>query len=58
MHNILILLVTAFVCISSAMEVEKAFIENEIVPDTIQVAPKTILNVSFFEKIKAFHLII
>lgn len=51
MHNILILLVTAFVSISSAMEVEKAFIENKIVPDTVQVAPKKILNVSFFEKI-------
>lgn len=29
-----------------ATEVEKAFIENEITPDIVPVAPKKILNVS------------
>lgn len=48
MNFILILAVTTVVCSSSAMEVEKAFKENEIVPDTLQVAPKKLVNVSSF----------
>lgn len=32
---------------SLAAEVEKSFIENEIVPDVLTIAPKKVLNVSF-----------
>lgn len=32
---------------SSSSEVEKAFTENAIVPDTLSIAPKKIVNVSF-----------
>ena len=31
----------------SALDVEKAFIENEVVPDVLTVAPKKVLTVSF-----------
>lgn len=52
----------AFICVllfamaalgaqSLALEVEKAFNENEIVPDVLTVAPKKVLNVSYFSNI-------
>lgn len=36
---------------SFAFEVEKAFNEDEIVPDVLTVAPKKVLNVSYFSNI-------
>lgn len=54
MNFILLLAVTKLVCGYSTMEVEKSFIENEIVPDTLQVAPKKLVNVSTFWTINYF----
>lgn len=56
MNFILLLAVTKLVCGYSTMEVEKTFTENEIVPDTLQVAPKKLVNVSTFWTINYFCL--
>lgn len=47
MKTPLILVIMTALCESyTPAEVEKAFTDNEIVPDTLDVAPKKILNVS------------
>lgn len=47
MKILLIIIIMSALCESSTpTEVEKAFIEHGIVPDTVSVAPKNILNVS------------
>lgn len=37
-------------CRSAPPEVEKAFLDNKIVPDSIPIAPKKIVNVLAFSK--------
>lgn len=44
--RVLLFTMAALSAQSFAADVEKAFTENEIVPDVLTVAPKKILNVS------------
>lgn len=41
---------------SLALDVEKSFTENEIVPDVLTVAPKNVLNVSYLFAIHLFFI--
>lgn len=46
-YRVLLFAMAALSAQSFAVDVEKAFAENEIVPDVLTVAPKKALNVRF-----------
>lgn len=45
--RVLLFAMAALAAQSVALDVEKAFTENEVVPDVLTVAPKKVLKVSF-----------
>lgn len=54
MNYISLLAILAVVCGSNAVDVEKVFKENQIVPDMIPVPPKKALNVKNIQILRFF----